>query len=70
MSSDLLGIPPTHLPDDPAAGPLEDGEVAAHRLGGDAELLGGGGDAQPAALTDQHRHGLLPFLGVHGSPSH
>jgi hypothetical protein len=33
MSSDLLGIPPTHLPDDPAAGPLGEGvapdEVAA-----------------------------------------
>ncbi|MBR7744660.1 DUF3151 domain-containing protein [Phycicoccus sp. BSK3Z-2] len=33
MSSDLLGIPPTHLPDDPAAGALERGvapdEVAA-----------------------------------------
>ena len=28
MSSDLLGIPPTHLPDDPAAGPLEDGVAA------------------------------------------
>ena len=25
MSSDLLGIPPTHLPDDPAAGELADG---------------------------------------------
>lgn len=24
-TSDLLGIPPTHLPDDPAARPLEDG---------------------------------------------
>ncbi|MBM6402495.1 DUF3151 domain-containing protein [Phycicoccus sonneratiae] len=24
-TSDLLGIPPTHLPDDPAAGPLETG---------------------------------------------
>ena len=33
MSSDLLGIPPTHLPEDPAAAPLADGtppeEVAA-----------------------------------------
>ena len=33
MSSDLLGIPPTHLPDDPAAALLDDGtapeEVAA-----------------------------------------
>ncbi|MFL6081068.1 MAG: DUF3151 domain-containing protein [Ornithinibacter sp.] len=33
MSSDLLGIPPTHLPEDPAAEPLADGtppeEVAA-----------------------------------------
>ena len=25
MSSDLLGIPPTHLPEDPAAEPLADG---------------------------------------------
>ena len=25
MSSDLLGIPPTHLPADPASAPLEDG---------------------------------------------
>ena len=25
MSSDLLGIPPTHLPDDPATRPLDDG---------------------------------------------
>ena len=33
MRSDLLGIPPTHLPEDPAAAPLADGtppeEVAA-----------------------------------------
>jgi hypothetical protein len=28
VSSDLLGIPPTHLPDDPAARLLEDGEKA------------------------------------------
>ena len=28
MSSDLLGIPPTHLPDDPASRPLEDGVAA------------------------------------------
>ena len=44
MSSDLLGIPPTHLPDDPARRPLDDGVApdqvaAAHpdvlaRLGG------------------------------------
>jgi Protein of unknown function (DUF3151) len=28
VSSDLLGIPPTHLPDDPAAGLLADGVAA------------------------------------------
>jgi Protein of unknown function (DUF3151) len=28
VSSDLLGIPPTHLPDDPASRPLEDGVAA------------------------------------------
>ena len=25
MSSDLLGVPPTHLPDDPASGQIEEG---------------------------------------------
>ncbi|HYN67257.1 MAG TPA: DUF3151 domain-containing protein [Ornithinibacter sp.] len=29
MSSDLLGIPPTHLPDDPASAPLENGMLPA-----------------------------------------
>ena len=28
VSSDLLGIPPTHLPDDPATRPLDDGVAA------------------------------------------
>ena len=28
MSNDLLGIPPTHLPEDPAARLLEDGQAA------------------------------------------
>jgi hypothetical protein len=37
MSDDLLGIPPTHLPEDPATAPIEDGvaadEVAAANPG-------------------------------------
>ena len=46
------------------AGPLEHGEVAPHRLGGDAELLGDGGDRHPAALGDQPGDGVLALLGV------
>ena len=30
MSSDLLGVPPTHLPDDPATRPIDDG--VAHEI--------------------------------------
>ncbi|WP_245160396.1 D-beta-D-heptose 1-phosphate adenosyltransferase [Blastococcus sp. CT_GayMR20] len=35
-------------------GPLKDGQVAADRLGGDAELLGHRGDGDPAALGERH----------------
>ena len=34
-------------------GPLEEGEVAADGLGGDAELLGDGGHREAPALVDE-----------------
>ena len=47
---------------------LQDGQVAPDGLGGDAELLGGCGHAQPPALVDQYGEGVLTFLGIHRPP--
>lgn len=68
MSTDLLGIPPTHLPEDPATGPLERGvapdEVAAAQpasslawavLAEDALAAGRVVEAYAYARTGYHR---------------
>ena len=47
------------------AGALEDGEVPADGLRGDAEALGDGGDRHPAALGDQSGDRLLTLFRVH-----
>ena len=49
-------------------GALEEGEVAPDGLRGDAELLGDGGDGEPAPLGHQGGDRVLAFLRIHGSP--
>jgi hypothetical protein len=50
--------------------PLEDGEVASYGFGRDAELLGEGGDAEPAAVGDEGGDGLLTLLRIEHAVLH
>jgi hypothetical protein len=47
------------------ADPFEQREVAPHRLGGDAELIGDGADGDPPPFADQGGDGVLSLFGVH-----
>jgi hypothetical protein len=49
-------------------GPVQGGQVATHRLGGDVVGLGQFGDRCPPLRQHPGRDGLLTFFGVHDSP--